>query len=226
MQNKPKYSLLYAEDQEHIRRIVISYLKEYFTKIYEASDGKEALEVYHDKKPDIIITDIEMPKMDGLTLCKKIRKTDDKTPVVITTAYTTTEYLLEAVGLNLVKYLVKPIEEESLFEALTLCFEKIETKNPSVMQLSEKYRYDTLNHILTIDDKIIKLSLSQSMLLDILLKNRGRVVSYIEIENYIWYDKGMSKDALRCLVRDVRKIIDKDIIENISKTGYKIHLHG
>jgi len=199
---------------------------DYFIQIYEASDGKEALEIYHDKKPDIIITDIEMPNMNGLELCTQIRKNDDKTPVIISTAYTTTEYLLKAVGLNLVKYLVKPIEEKSLFEALTLCFEKIESQNPSIVQLNRKYQYDTFNHTLINGNELIKLTTSQAKLLDILIKNRNRVVSYIEIENYIWYDKAMSNDALRCLVRDVRKIIDKDLIENISKFGYKIHLYG
>ncbi len=226
MHTKPKYSLLYVEDEESIRRIAISYLGEYFTQIYEAGDGKVALEIYKDKKPDIIITDIEMPKMNGLEFCKEIRKNDDKTPIIITTAYTTTEYLLEAVSLNLVKYLVKPIEEESLFEALTLCFEKIESKNPSIIKLTKKHNYDTLNHILTYDGKIVKLSARESKFLDILIKNQNRVISYAEIENYIWQEKGMSEDALRCLVRNIRKIINKDVIENISKSGYKINPHG
>jgi len=226
MQAKPKYSLLYVEDEEQIRRIAISYLEEFFTKIYEANDGNMALEIYKDKKPDIIITDIEMPKKNGLEFCKEIRKNDDKTPIIITTAYTTTDYLLKAVSLNLVKYLVKPIEEESLFEALELCFEKIESKNPSIIKLTKNHSYDTFNHTLTFDEKLVKLSARESKFLDILIKNRDRVVSYVELENYIWQERGMSDDALRCLVRDIRKTINKDVIKNISKSGYKINLHG
>lgn len=226
MQTKSKYSLLYVEDEESTRRIAVSYLEEFFTEIYEASDANEALKLYKDKKPDIIITDIEMPKKNGLEFCKEIRKNDDKTPIIITTAYTTTEYLLKAVSLNLVKYLVKPIEEESLFEALKLCFEKIESKNPSIIKLTKNHSYDTFNHILTFDEKIVKLSARESKFLDILIKNRDRVVSYVELENYIWQEKGMSSDALRCLVRDIRKTVNKDVIKNISKSGYKINLYG
>jgi len=223
---KTNYNLLYVEDESFIRRIAISYLRPYFAEIYEAADGVEALDVYREKKPDMIITDIEMPNMDGLTLCKNIRKKDKTTPIIITTAYTSTEYLLEAVSLNLVKYLVKPMEEEPLFEAINTCFEQIRTQNPTIVNITNEYKYDMFNHTLLHNDKIVTLTESQHKLLTILIKNHGRIVSYEEIENFVWYDKFMSSNALRSLMRDVRKLIGKDRIENISKCGYRIHLYG
>ncbi len=225
MKREPKYSLLYAEDENYVRKAVVSFLGEEFCEIYEAEDGIEAFELYKQKKPDIIMTDIEMPKMDGLAFAQQVRQKDDTTPIIIMTAYSHKEYLLKATELNLVKYLIKPVDEESLQEALKVCFAKIESKNPSVVDLGEGYSYDTFNHILSQKDKIIKLTEYQTKLLDILIKNRGRVVSYGQLENSIWYDYGMSKDALRCLVRDVRKVTYKGIIENISKMGYKVNLH-
>ena len=226
MENKTKYSLLYVEDDVLIRKIAVSFLEDMFSDIYEASDGIEALQRYHDKNPDIIITDIEMPKMDGLQLCQEIRKKDTKTPIIIMTAYSHTSYLLKATELNLIKYLIKPIQEKSLLDTLKICFEKIESGSPSVINLGKNYLYDTLNHVLTHDKKIIKLTSSQTKLLDILIKNKASIVSYRQLENYIWYDSAMSKDALRCLVRVVRKVTYKEIIENISKIGYKIHING
>jgi len=226
MNKKPKYRLLYIEDETYIREAAVSFLQDSFLEIYEASNGLEALAIYRDKKPDVIITDIEMPKMDGLVFCEKIREKDDKTPIIIMTAYSHTEYLLKATELNLVKYLIKPIDEDSLEEALKGCFEKIESQNPSVVSLGCGYLYDVFNHVLTHDSKMLRLTSLQSHLLDILIKNRGNVVSYVQLENEIWYDKGMSKDALRCLVRDIRKTTYKDIIENSSKLGYKVNLHG
>jgi DNA-binding response OmpR family regulator len=226
MLKKSRYTLLYVEDEDLIRRIAISYLRPYFLEIYEASDGIEALEIYKSKKIDMIMTDIEMPNMNGLTLCKEIRTHDKEIPIIITTAYTSTEYLLEAVSLNLIKYLVKPMEEESLFEAIKLCFEHIETQNPNVIYISKELRFDTFNHTLLDGNRVIPLTESQYKFLEVLIKNRGRIVSYSEIENFIWFDKVMSSNALRSLVRDVRKLIGKDKIENISKCGYRIHLHG
>ena len=226
MIKQTQYTLLFVEDEAMIRKIAVRFLRPYFIEIYEAKDGLEALELYRLHKPDIIITDIEMPNMDGLTLCKTIRAKDKSTPIIISTAYTTTEYLIEAIGLNLIKYVLKPIEEETLFEALNLCFEHIERENPSVVKISKKHTFDLLNHSLIEDKRIVPLTDFQYKLLSILIKNRGRIVSYQEIEHYIWFDKSMSSDALRSLVRDVRKIIGKESIANISKYGYRIHLYG
>jgi len=226
MLKKSKYTLLFVEDEGFIRKIALSVLRPYFVEIFEASDGIEALEIYHRHKPDIIITDIEMPNMDGLSLCKTIRQEDKKTPIIITTAYTSTEYLLEAVSLQLIKYLVKPIEEEPLFEALTACYEQIESQNPSVVNISRTHKFDMFNHTLIEGSEVIPLTDSQHKLLSILIKNQGRIVSYEEIEHFVWYDKVMSSNALRSLVRDVRKLVGKETIENISKFGYRIHLYG
>lgn len=222
----PKYTLLYVEDEAPIRMVTKMFLEPYFTEIFEAQDGVEAFQIYEEEKPNVIITDIEMPKMDGLNLCRKIRKEDNETPIIITTAYTSVEYLLEAVSLNLIKYLGKPLKEEEVFEALENCFEQLESKNPSIVQLTDILYYDTFNQSLSEEKKLISLSQYQSMLLNILIKNKNRIVSYTEIENEIWYDKVMTADSLRTLVRKTRKLVGKEIIENISKTGYRINLYG
>jgi len=225
MSTKLNYSLLYIEDEDYIREVVIEYLEELFSTIYEASNGKEALEIYYEKRPDIIITDIRMPKMNGLAFAREIRKIDKKTPIVITTTYATTEYLLDAVELNLIKYLLKPIKEEALLEALNLSVYHIEGSSSSVVNLNTEFKYDTYNQTLTLNKEIVPFTLSQKKLLDILIKNRNRTVSYQEIEAYIWGYGEMSESALRSLVHNTRKVISKEIIENISKIGYKIKLY-
>ena len=224
--NTPKYTLLYVEDEAPIRMVTKMFLAPYFTEIFEAQDGLEAFQIYEEEKPDMIITDIEMPHLNGLELCRKIRKQDKETPIIITTAYTSVDYLLEAVSLNLIKYLGKPLKEEEIIEALENSFELLESKYPSVVQLSNELYYDTLNQSLSEQKNIISLSQYQSMLLNILIKNKDRIVSYAEIENEIWYDKVMTADSLRTLVRKTRKLVGKEVIENISKTGYKINLYG
>jgi len=222
----PKYTLLYIEDEAPIQMVTSMFLEPYFSEIFEASNGIEAMELYEEQKPDVIITDIEMPKMNGLEFCKKLRENDKTTPIIITTAYTSIEYLLEAVSLNLIKYLGKPLKEEALVEALETCFEQLESENPSVVQLSETLYYDTFNQTLSSSDKIITIPSSQRLFLNILIKNKNRVVNYSELEYEIWYDKVMTADSLRTLVRKLRKVVGKEVIENISKTGYKINLYG
>ena len=226
MLKQTKYTLLFVEDEIMTRRIAVSFLKNYFIEIYEAKDAEEGLELYHKHKPDIIITDIEMPKMDGLELCRIIRKKDKSTPIIISTAYTTTEYLLEAVSLNLINYLPKPIEEKALFEALNACFEHIEREYPSIVKISKTDSFDMLNYTLIKENEVVTLTQYQHKLLYLLIKNQGRTVSYEELEQFIWFDKVMSSYALRSLVRDVRKIVGKETISNISRYGYRIHLNG
>ena len=223
---KPKYTLLYIEDEPSIQMVTSMFLEPYFSEIFEASNGIEAMEIYTKREPNVIITDIEMPKMNGLEFCKKIRTIDKETPIIITTAYTSIEYLLEAVSLNLIKYLGKPLKEKELIEALESCFEQLDTSNPSVVQLTDELYYDTFNHTLSSKDKILSIPASQRLFLEILIKNKNRVVTYTELEYEIWYDKVMTADSLRTLVRKLRKVVGKEVIENISKTGYKINLYG
>jgi len=221
MQNNfSNLTLLYVEDDEIIRQNAVEYLTNYCQEVFQAKDGEEALTLYESKKPDIIITDIEMPKLNGLDMAKKIRKKDKRTPIIIATAFTDNRYLLQAVELQLIKYITKPISSKKLKEALLLVLEHLEMD--SILAIDKKSSYDRLNKTLIIDEKFIKLNNKELQLLDLLAKNHHRMVSYEEIENTIWYDDAMSKDALRALVRTLRIKLQGDFIENISGFGYRL----
>jgi DNA-binding response OmpR family regulator len=167
-----------------------------------------------------------MPKMNGLEFSKKIR-TLSNTPIIITTAYTTTQYLLEAIELNLVKYLIKPIVEEKLKKALKICFNYLEKENTLVIDLTSQHTYNALNHtLITNKSEITSLTITQTKFLDLLIKHKNRAVSYEEIENHIWHAKGMSEAALRSLIYDLRQMTHKNVIKNVSKIGYRVQLHG
>ena len=215
-----KLTLLYVEDDEIIRKNAVEYLCDYFKEVYQAKDGLEALEVYQERKPDIIITDIEMPRLDGLAMAKKIRREDKTTPIVITTAFTDTEYLIQAVELQLIKYIVKPVTSKKLNEALALLADYLHIN--SIVSIDKEKQYDNLNKCLMIDKELVTLTHKELQLFDLLAKNHHRVVNYEEIENTVWYDDYMSKDALRALIRTLRKKLQGDYIENVSGFGYRL----
>ena len=106
--------ILYVEDDEIARENGVEYLQNFFEQIYEASDAIKALQLYEKYQPDIIITDIQMPKLNGLEFVKKIRQKDKKTQIIIITAFCDRDYLLKAIELQLVKYLVKPVDPATL----------------------------------------------------------------------------------------------------------------
>ena len=213
-------TLLYVEDDAIIRENAVSYLANYFKEVFEAEDGKKALEVYKQKEPDIIITDIKMPKLNGLEMAKQIRKKDKSTPIIIATAFTDTSYLLEAVELQLIKYMTKPISSKKLKEALNLVWEHLSLNN--IVKLSNTSCYDKLNKTLLVEGELTKLTKRELQLFDLLAKNHHRVVNYEEIEGLIWYDDAMSKDALRALVRTLRIKLKGEYIENVSGFGYRL----
>lgn len=216
--------ILYVEDDEIARENGIEYLENYFEHIYEASNGLEGLAMFDKHKPDIVITDIEMPKMNGLEFVRKIREINKNTKVIITTAFSDKEYLLAAIELQLVKYLIKPINEKNLEEALQICIENIDENSSNIIQISSNTVFDSYNKTLVTDGKIIKLRTKELDLLTLLLKNKTRFVTYQEIEHVVWIDSVMTKDALKTLIKNLKSKLPTDTITNLSGTGYKIAL--
>lgn len=114
-------TILYAEDEEGLRHSVTQTLELFFKKVIQARDGEEAIDLFFDENPDILLLDICMPKLDGLSLLKQIRQMHKRVPVIIMSAHTDQNYLLQAVELNICKYLIKPFSKDQFLEALEAC---------------------------------------------------------------------------------------------------------
>ena len=214
--------ILYVEDDEIARENGVEYLQNFFEQIYEAKDAITALQLYEKYQPDIIITDIQMPKLNGLEFVKRIRQKDKKTQIIIITAFCDKDYLLKAIELGLVKYLVKPVKEKEFEEALFLCVNSLQEDNSNIVKLDVDSYFDTFNKNLVIKNEIIKLRTKELIFLELLIKNKNRYVSYQEIENYVWSDSVMTKDALKTLVKNLKTKIPKELILNLTNSGYKI----
>ena len=111
-------SILCVEDEDGIREMIVSTLKYYFNEVYEARDGYEAYELYDYYKPKIVLTDIQMKNCNGLDFVKKIRETDTETMIIMLTAYSNEEYLMELINLNINHFILKPLNTKKLTEAL------------------------------------------------------------------------------------------------------------
>lgn len=212
--------LLIVDDDEITRENICEYLNDKFELIYEASNAHDAYKLYLKYKPDIIITDIQMPKVSGLDLVQRIREKDSLTQIIIISAYSHKEYLLKSIELSLVKYLIKPVSENDLISTLNICCKNIVKE--SIYILKDKYSFDYVNKNLYIDKTLIKLRAKEIALLELLLKNKNRYVSYEEIEAYVWCDDVMSKDAIKTLVKNLKGKLPQASISNLSGSGYKI----
>ncbi len=213
--------VLYAEDEVGIRENIADSLSYYVKEVYQASNGSEAYRIYEDKKPDIILSDIHMPVLNGIDFIKKVRKTNRSIPVVMITAHTDKKYLLDAVELHMEKYIVKPIELEVLFEALKHCVNLLNLNKTFVLDVDKDYIYDTDKKELLYKNESIILNKKEILFFEVLLLNQNRIVSYEELQSKVWGDDVMTDSALRSLVRNLRKKLPTDIIFNLSGVGYR-----
>ena len=124
-------SILIAEDEKKLLTSMVEYLQLFFKDVYAAEDGVSAYEIYQQKRPDIIVADIHMPRLDGLSMIEKIRKKDKTTKIIITTAHSDKEKLLQAIELHLVKYMVKPVQSDRLKELLFSLVKELHSKKRS-----------------------------------------------------------------------------------------------
>jgi len=111
-------TLLYIEDDKISREEIEFLLQTFVKELIVAKDGEEGLKAYHTHRPDLILTDIQMPVMNGLDMIKVIRETDKKIPIVITTAFNDNDYLFKAIDLDVTAYLTKPIDSKKLLNKL------------------------------------------------------------------------------------------------------------
>ena len=114
-------SLLYVEDERVTREQISRILQRIVTDLHVAENGMQGLELYQEKRPDIILTDIMMPVMNGLEMARAIRDLDRDSQIIMLTAYSDTDYLLECITLGINQYVQKPVDFSRLASALDAC---------------------------------------------------------------------------------------------------------
>jgi len=222
MKKLQKLTILYAEDEEGVRKNIADSLGYYVKEVYEASNGQEAFEIYEDKKPDIILSDIHMPILDGIEFVKKVRAKNREIPIVMITAHTDKEYLLKAVELHMEKYIIKPLNMDELFSTLEICVNIIDINNIEILKVDTDYIYDYDKKELNYKNKIIILNKKEVSFIELLISNQNRMVTYEELQEHVWYDDVMTDSALRSLVSNLRKKLPTDIVSNLSGVGYRL----
>lgn len=119
--NLKNITILYAEDEEALREITLNILKGFTKKQYVAQNGEEGLELFkkNEAEIDLIITDVNMPIMNGLEMIREIKKINPNIPIIVATAFSNTEYLLEAIDIGVDKYVLKPIDMKKLLQLMS-----------------------------------------------------------------------------------------------------------
>lgn len=137
-----RLEILYVEDDEHTREELEYFLQKRVKKLYVAKNGEEGLALFKKHKPELVITDIQMPIIDGIKLAKEIKILDKEVPIILLTAFNDVEYLFEAIKLNINYYLTKPLNLRILVDDLVEISKKIsmERKNKEIYNTLEQYK--------------------------------------------------------------------------------------
>lgn len=231
---KKTISILYIEDDITTSRKLQSILSKFFMNVYTALNGEEAYELIsgNKKKVDLIISDINMPKMDGLEFLEKIRSKNNKIPFIFVTARNEPDKMLKAIQLDIDNYILKPIDLDNLLSTIDGILKKefdhyLKVKEQNLIKLNDDLVWKITEKSIFLKDEQLKLTKKELLLIDLLLKEPNKIYTLDEIIGVIWNDIYESRDFisnLKNLISRLKRKIPELNIENIYGLGYKISI--
>lgn len=220
--------VLYVEDEPEVRNQTLKMMKLCFDTIFDAQDGLEGLDIFKREKIDIIFTDINMPRMDGLSMIKAIRVLSPKVPIIVFSAYDYPDYFLTSIQHDVAGYLLKPFQ---LSEIIAL-IQKLSEQNRLDMhkQLPKKdslnfiegFYWDIQTQSLCQNKREIALSKKEIALFELLICSKQRTFSSEEIEIAVFDDDFSDNKRVRNLLSRLRQKLGVDLIQTIYGQGYKL----
>ena len=218
--------ILIAEDEKSLNRILAKQLKAAGYSVDCAFDGEEADDFLFSGEYDAAVFDIMMPRLDGISLVKKMRNRGDSTPVLFLTARDSIEDRVTGLDIGADDYLVKPFAIEELLARLRVMLRKNTEHKSSIITVDDLV-LDTSSMEVRRGEKSIKLSAKEYELLHYLAVNCGIVLSREKIENHIWnYDYEGGTNVVDVYIRYLRKKIDEDfetkLIHTVRGAGYTL----
>lgn len=220
--------VLVVDDDKSVRESLVRALELEGYAVRSASDGAKALDAIKAEQPDVIVLDVMMPSVDGLTVCRVLRAEKNKVPILMLTARTETSDRVQGLDAGADDYLPKPFALEELLARLRALLRR--TRDDDDHQSTEMLVLDTLR----IDpaarrvwrgDHEVELSKTEFELLELLVRNTGIVLEHSTIYDRIWgYDFGPDSKNLAVYIGYIRRKVDLDgekrLIHTVRGIGY------
>jgi len=213
--------ILLLEDELMLNESICEYLESDGHKVYSFIDGLQAYEEMQKSSYDLLILDINVPGIDGLSILEKLHELKIHTPTIYISALVDIEDISRAYDLGCFDYLKKPFHLKEL--SLKIDKMKIATDTPSLhLKISKNYSYDQEHSYLLFNDEVQTLSKRQSQIIDLLARNRGRVVDFEMFCIYVWNEQIVDNATIRAELNRLKKQLKEDIIVNVRGMGYMI----
>lgn len=233
--NQQNYSILVVEDDKEIRQGIEIYLRNQGYQVYQAANGKEGLEIVKSRELHLVILDVMMPVMDGITMLMKTRDLGYEFPVLMLSAKS--EEVDKIMGLNMGAddYISKPFTPLELLARVNSHLRRYSKYISAVGGGAVKEHIYTLGGLelnednveLTVDGEPVKLTPMEFKIVQLLMKNPGRVFSADEIYERVWNEKAVNTDTIMVHVRNIREKIELDprnpkYLKVVWGVGYKM----
>ena len=214
--------ILLVEDDETLSELINEYLSEQGYDVTVCADAKAALDTAYERNFDILILDVKLPKGDGFSLLRELRRLGNDAPAIFTTSLNALQDLEIGYKSGCDDYLKKPYElKELLLRIQILIKRKFSHVNDEFIELNGGYKFYPSSKTLRQNGQIVNLSNKESELLALFLENKNALLSKEAIFEKIWnYGEEPSELSLRVYVKNLRRILGKDAIINRRGDGY------
>lgn len=226
--------LLYVEDDIDTLEDTLFLLQRYFPTVYTATDGLMALEAFEEKDPDIVILDINIPKLNGIQVAQKIREINKKIPIIFLTAHSEKSKLLNAIKIGVISYEIKPFRIEDLRDSILKSIEIAKSEkveNSDIFDLGNSFEWNLESKELFYNSQLVPITKNERALIELLLSNKNRFFNAYEISDELYSDKVIEANSVVKLISRFKSKLkrvsgSKDLfIENIYNQGYRIKYH-
>lgn len=212
--------ILLLEDDFLLNELISNFLNEFY-EVETAYNSNDALNKIYDEKFDIFIFDINLPDISGLDLLKELRSYSNTTPTIFISAYKDIDTLQKAFENGASDYIKKPFE----CEELKLRIENISSKNfkdkDNIIHIDDEIKFNTSKLYIDVANDRFKLTKKENEILYFLISHKNNIVSFEDIYSSVWgFSSPKSDTTLRTYIKNIRKIIGKDKIKTIYKSGY------
>ena len=215
--------ILIVDDEEQIRNILRMYLVREGYEISEAEDGEKGLKLFYEKPFDLVILDVMLPKKDGWSILREIKKYTE-TPVIMLTARDDSEDEVFSFEMGADDYITKPFNNKVLLARVKSLLRKSNNSVESIIEIGDLVINDT-SHSVTDSKGEIELAPKEYDLLVYLVKNNKIALSREKLLNEVWgYDFLGDDRTIDTHIKNLRKKIGKGAIKTIRGIGYKLDL--
>ena len=218
--------LLLVDDEDNLRSMLEAALRHSGFDVHPVANGRDAIEAVPTVDPDLIVLDVMLPDLDGFDVCKRLRQTGDRTPVLFLTARDATEDKVRGLTMGGDDYLVKPFALDELVARITAVLRRAGVDPAAADLRCGDLSMDDEAHLVLKAGREVSLSPTEYNLLRYLLVNRGRVMSKAQILDHVWdYDFGGDGGVVETYIGYLRRKVDTTeprLIQTIRGVGYTL----